>query len=143
MASTSTINVQENEAEVNMQEKPGMQHMQTNDIEEKASILQQLEEAEEESEEVPEPTFEETIDWYFKEKFQVQQKKLIKFEKQEQAAREKPSRKSKYTWKKMWAYRKRKNIASEEEEDSSDDEHLDYDNFHLSFDPEKSPKFNC
>ena len=74
MASTSTINVQVNEADVNMQENPGMQHVQTNDIEEKASILQQLEEAEEESEEVPEPTFEETIDWYFKEKFQVQQK---------------------------------------------------------------------
>ena len=68
MASTSTINVQVNEADVNMQENPGMQHVQRNDIEEKASILQQLEEAEEQSEEVPEPTFEETVDWYFKEK---------------------------------------------------------------------------
>ena len=133
MASTSRINVQQNEASI----------LQEPAFEEKASILEQLEEAEEESEEVPEQTFEETIDWYFKKKFQVQQKKLIKFEKQEKAATEKPRRKSKYTWKKMWAYIKRKNIASEEEEDSSDDEHLDYDNFHLSFDLEKSPKFNC
>ena len=41
----------------------------------------------------------------------------------------------------MWGYRKRK-LASYEQEHSSDDECVDYDNLHLSFDPEKSPKFS-
>jgi hypothetical protein len=52
-------------------------------------------------------------------------------------------RKSKYTLKNMLANRKSKNMPNQEEEDSSDDEYLDYDNLHLSFDPEKCQKFHC
>lgn len=43
----------------------------------------------------------------------------------------------------MLANRKSKNMPDQEEEDSSDDEYLDYDNLHLSFDPEKCQKFHC
>ena len=65
---------------------------------------------------------------------------MKKFE--EKGAKEKPSnRKRKYTFKNMWANRKRK-LAYEEQEVSSDDEYLDYDNLKFSFDPEISPKFN-
>lgn len=77
-----------------------------------------------------------------KEKFQLQQNKLIQFEKREKAAKEKQT-KCKYTWKNMLANRKSKNMPDQEEEDSSDDEYLDYDILHLSFDPEKCQKFHC
>jgi hypothetical protein len=83
-------------------------------------ILEKEEVEEEESEE--EGTFEEAVDWYMKEKFKLQPKKLIQFEKREKAAKEKPT-KRKYTWKNMLANRKRKNMPDQEEEDSSDDEY--------------------
>ena len=43
-------------------------------------------------------------------------------------------------WKHISANKKQK-LASEQKEASSDDEFYDYENLHLSFDPEKSPKF--
>ena len=135
MGSSSKIDVQEK------QEKVGaMQQSKTEEFEEKAFILEKEEAEEEEIEE--EGTFEEAVDWYMKEKFKFQQKNLIQFEKTEKAAKEKPT-KCKYTWKNMLANRKSKNMPDQEEEDSSDDEYLDYDNLHLSFDPEKCQKFHC
>ena len=84
-------------------------------------------------------SFEESVRWYFEEREKKQREKLKKFE--EKAARKPDKKKRKNTWKNMWGYRKRK-LASYEQEHSSDDECVDYDNLHLSFDPEKSPKFS-
>lgn len=98
------------------------------------------------------PTFEEAIQWYVEESSQARKKKVKEWEEKEakakaakEGAKEKAAndKATKGKGKQMVATKKRK-FVSEEKEDSSDDEFLDfdYDNLHLSFDHEKSPKFS-
>lgn len=89
------------------------------------------------------PTFEETIERYWEAMTQTHNKKVAKFEEKEakekvamgKVVKDKATKgKGKYTWKQFLANKKRK-LAWEKKENSSDDEFFYYDNLHFSFDP--------
>ena len=92
---------------------------------------------------------DEQLRRYCEQSSDIHKKRFREFEEREAKAKEAKEkalkdkaakRKTISKWKHIWANKKRK-LASEQKEASSDDEFYDYDNLHLSFDPEKSPKF--
>ena len=73
---------------------------------------------------------------------EYREKKLQRWIKSQQ----KPNPKKKPNKLKAAIKRRLRALEADQPEQFSDEDHLDdldYDNFHVTFDPEKSPKFNC